>query len=94
MIGLSRFTNNIALRLVISILLFSSAVTLISTTAQLFYEYKRDLDQIVATLDQIRKIHVTTLVPSLWVHDQAMLDTQLQGLNNHRLEVGGFKIAD
>jgi hypothetical protein len=74
--------NNLAYRLVIYILLFSSLAALFSTTVQLFFEYQRDIGHIETTIEQIRKSHVDTIIPSLWVFDIAMLKTQLQGIKN------------
>ncbi|OQX19845.1 MAG: hypothetical protein BWK76_03315 [Desulfobulbaceae bacterium A2] len=74
--------KTLAYRLVLSILLFSSVAALLSTMIQLFFEYKRDMNYIETTVAQIRNSHVVAIVPSLWVYDLAMLETQLQGVKN------------
>lgn len=74
--------NRIALRLVVYICLFSSLAALFSTAVQLFFEYRRDLDQISMTVEQIRRSHIPAIVPTLWVYDLAVLTTQLQGIKN------------
>ena len=80
--NLTTLKNNLAYRLVIYILLFSSLAALFSTTVQLFFEYQRDIGHIETTIEQIRKSHVDTIIPSLWVFDIDMLKTQLQGIKN------------
>lgn len=80
MSNVSRFKSRLAIRLVFFILLFSSVITLLSTGAQLFFEYKRDLGQINSTVDQIRQAHLSTIIKSLWVYDLTMLETELQGI--------------
>jgi PAS domain S-box-containing protein len=82
MLNSQLLNNNIAYRLVIYILFFSSFAALFSTTVQLFFEYKRDIGHIDTTIEQIRKSHVDTIIPSLWVLDIDMLKTQLQGIRN------------
>ncbi len=76
----SIFKSHLALRLVFYIFLFSSVVTLTSTGIQLFFEYKRDIDHINSTVDQIKQTHVSTLISSLWVYDLTMLEIELQGI--------------
>ena len=74
--------NRIAFRLVVYICLFSSLAALLSTAVQLFFEYRRDLDQISATVEQIRRSHIPAIVPTLWGYDLAVLAMQLQGIKN------------
>ena len=77
-----RSKKSIAYRFVVCIFLCSTFVAFISTAAQIFYEYRRDVGQIAITVDQIRKTHVTTLVPHLWIYDRSMLEAQIQGIRN------------
>ncbi|OQX17096.1 MAG: hypothetical protein BWK76_10620 [Desulfobulbaceae bacterium A2] len=74
--------KTLAYRLVLSILVFSSVAALLSTMIQLFFEYRRDMGSIETTVAQIQNSHVGAIVPSLWVYDLAMLETQLQGIKN------------
>jgi PAS domain S-box-containing protein len=82
MIKIPMVKNNLAYRLVVSILLFSSLAAIFSTTIQLFFEYKRDIGHIHTTIDQIGKSHLETISSSLWVLDVELLQTQLQGILN------------
>jgi two-component system, cell cycle sensor histidine kinase and response regulator CckA len=75
-------SKSLAYRLVLAIVLFSSLLALFSTTVQLFFEYRRDLSAIDATLEQIPRSHVAAIVSSLWVYDLALIDTQLRGIKN------------
>jgi PAS domain S-box-containing protein len=74
--------RSLAYRLGLAIVLFSSLLALFSTAVQLFFEYRRDLSAIDATLDQIPRSHVAAIVSSLWVYDLALIDTQLRGIKN------------
>ncbi|WP_306545918.1 PAS domain S-box protein [Desulfobulbus sp.] len=74
--------KSIAYRFVLYIFFCSALVTLISTAVQVFFEYRRDVGQIAITVDQIRRAHVTTLVPHLWIYDRSMLEAQIQGIKN------------
>ena len=76
------FSKSLAYRLGLGIIVFSSLLALISTTIQLFFEYRRDLSAIDATLTQIPGSHLAAIVSSLWVYDLELLDTQLRGIAN------------
>jgi len=82
MINISAVKNNLASRLVVYILLFSSLAAIFSTTIQLFFEYKRDIGHIDTTLNQVGRSHLATISSSLWVLDIELLQTQLQGILN------------
>jgi PAS domain S-box-containing protein len=74
--------KSIAYRFVIYIFFCSTLVTLISTAVQVFFEHRRDVGQIARTVDQVRRAHITTLVPNLWIYDRSMLEAQIQGIKN------------
>ena len=82
MINIPTLKNNLAYRLVVYILLFSSLAAIFSTTIQLFFEYKRDIGHIDTTINQVGKSHLATITSSLWVLDVELLQTQLQGILN------------
>lgn len=73
-------TAGIARRLIILIIIFSAAITLIITLFQLFSEYKRDLSLIDSRFEQIKDANLRTLTNALWVADILDMRTQLQGL--------------
>jgi PAS domain S-box-containing protein len=67
-------------RLAVLILLFSSVVTLVSTVLQLAIEYRRDVDDIAAQLEQIHASYADSLASSLWITSTKDLQLQLQGI--------------
>lgn len=72
--------RGIALRLLVYILLFSSAVTLVSTAVQLLVDYRRDIEAIEVRLDQVRSTSLASLAGSLWHMDADQLRLQLEGM--------------
>jgi PAS domain-containing protein len=78
----SNMKNSIAKSFVFYILIFSSFVALISTSIQLFYEYKRDITAIEKTAAQIEKSHKSTISQALWAYDTLILESQLKGINS------------
>ncbi len=74
--------SNIGYSFVSYIVLFSSFAALISTTVQLYFEYKRDLGVIEKTAELVRTSHQSTIVQALWAYDIAILETQLAGIKN------------
>jgi hypothetical protein len=72
--------HGIGQRLALLILMFSSVVTLVSTTLQLSLEFIRDVDGIERILDQIEKSYAHSLASSLWVTSQKDVQLQLDGI--------------
>lgn len=72
--------RGIAFRLLIYILLFSSAVTLVSTAFQLLLDYRRDIDAIETRLEEVRSSSLGSLAGSLWHMDADQLRLQLDGM--------------
>ncbi|MFZ5774515.1 MAG: ATP-binding protein [Thermodesulfobacteriota bacterium] len=72
--------NSIGRRFILYIFLFSSLVTLCSTAIQLYYEYKRDIRAIDASLAQIEKSYLKSLGEGLWTFNERGLRVQLQGI--------------
>ncbi|MBX9634491.1 MAG: hypothetical protein K2X44_05865, partial [Magnetospirillum sp.] len=72
--------QGIAMRLLALILLFSSAVTLISTAVQLYLDYRRDLGAIETRFAQIQASNLGSLASSLWHVDVDQLRLQLEGM--------------
>jgi diguanylate cyclase (GGDEF)-like protein/PAS domain S-box-containing protein len=76
----SRLHSPLARRLIIAIVLFSSAITLVLTAIQLYREYRHDLQGIEADLAQTELVHLKALTQSLWATNQKELALQLEGL--------------
>ena len=76
--------SSISRRLVIYIVLCSSVITLVLTIFQLQRDYQADLDLIDQGFEQIEKVHLATIVESLWSIDTVRLKTIIAGLSNLR----------
>ena len=68
----------LARKFIFFILLFSSIITLFGTSLQLYLEYSKDRNNIQSTLDQIETTRLQSIVNNLWVHDQELINVQLQ----------------
>ncbi len=75
-----KLESSIAKSFVFYILIFSSFIALISTSIQLFFEYKRDISVIERTAEQIEKSHKSTISQALWTYDTLILESQLKGI--------------
>ncbi|WP_339463373.1 ATP-binding protein [Pseudomonas sp. EA_105y_Pfl2_R69] len=71
--GLSR-------RLLGFILLFSLCFTLLASSLQLYFEYRREMQGIDSRLELIRSGYLASLERSLWDLNQEQLEVQLRGL--------------
>ncbi|MBF0588131.1 MAG: PAS domain S-box protein [Magnetococcales bacterium] len=69
--------------MLVKILLFSSLITVLSASLQLYLDYRTDLSQIHARLDEIPSSHLDALARGLWNYNNTQIDTLLGGL--HRL---------
>jgi PAS domain S-box-containing protein len=76
----NEFGGIIAKKLVLSILLFSSLITLLFTSWQLFSDYRLGRNQILVTLQQIEDSHVKTISRTVWTSNKEQLEVQLQGI--------------
>lgn len=72
--------RGIAWRLLAFILLFSTIVTLLATAAQLYVDYRRDVDAIERRLNEIEISYLGSLAGSLWRVDVDQVSLQLQGM--------------
>jgi PAS domain S-box-containing protein len=70
----------VARKLIVAILLFSSLITLLATSLQLYQDYLHDIDLIETGFAQIGKGHQQTIVHNLWVADLEQLAVQFQGI--------------
>lgn len=67
-------------RLLISVLLFSTVITLFGVGLQLYLDYHRDMADIDAKITNIRLTHLESLTTSLWKLDEQQLDTELSNI--------------
>jgi PAS domain S-box-containing protein len=70
----------VARRLTLGIILFSTLVAIITTSIQLYFDYRFDVAGIQRRFDEIRHAEVPFLVNSVWVLDPIQIQTQLDGL--------------
>ncbi len=76
--------KSISRRLIIYIVLCSSAVTLLLTVLQLYRDYQTEISLIEVAFEQIERVHIATISESLWGADTERLKTIARGLSNMR----------
>ncbi|MGE8101487.1 ATP-binding protein [Pseudomonas fluorescens] len=67
-------------RLLLFILLFSLCFTMLASTVQLYFEYRREMRDIDSRMELIRAGYLASLERSLWDLNQEQLNVQLRGL--------------
>jgi len=67
-------------RLLLFILLFSLCFTVLASTVQLYFEYRREMRDIEARMALIRVGYLASLERSLWDLNQEQISVQLRGL--------------
>ncbi len=72
--------QSLARRLVFFTIVFSSLVTLVLTSFQLFRDYRRDMTDIHDNLAQIRDVHLESISETLWATGRSRLKIQLEGM--------------
>ncbi|SEA41321.1 PAS domain-containing protein [Desulfuromusa kysingii] len=70
----------IAKKIILFIILFSSLVTLIGTSFQLYLEYQRDIRSVRNSVNQIENSYLDSIIESLWVANPKFLKIQLEGI--------------
>lgn len=70
----------LARKLLFSILLFSSFVTIILTTTQLYLDYKTNVKGLKKSLNDIQASHLESLSQNLWHLNDAQIILQLKGI--------------
>ena len=72
--------RRIARRLVIATIIFSSFITLLTTSYQLYADYRHDLKTIHGYFTLIENSYIESLSTSVWMYDSRQIATQLDGL--------------
>ncbi len=70
----------LARRLIIAMILFSAAVTLVTTGFQLFREYQRNMAGVEQQFRQINGVHLPSLTQSVWAANSKEIRLQLEGI--------------
>jgi PAS domain S-box-containing protein len=78
--SLNRLRSGIGLRLLASVLLFSSAITLLLTLLQLYLDYRRDVGTIEQRMSAIERSYLPSLGEGLWNLDARQLELQVNGI--------------
>jgi len=72
------FTKSIlARKFIIYIVLFSSVITVVGTSLQLYLDYRKDKTNIQSALELIETTHLKSIVSNLWVNDREQLNVRL-----------------
>ena len=74
--------NGIARKIMLAVVLFSSAVTAVITAVELYLDYRGDIRGIHERVDSIRKVYLPTLAESVWVLEPTQIQNHLNGLMN------------
>jgi Periplasmic sensor domain found in signal transduction proteins len=72
--------SGIGPRLLASVLLFSSAITLLLTLLQLYLDYRRDVGTIENRMSAIERSYLPSLGEGLWNLDAQQLELQVDGI--------------
>src|SRR5216683_2256745 len=75
-----RWRRGIGPRLLVRVLLFSAAITLILTLFQLYFDYRYDVRAIESRLSEIEGSYLQSLGGSLWNLDRRQLELQIEGI--------------
>ena len=70
----------LARRVVTATVAFSTAVALLTTAVQLYVDYRRDLDGIEQTFDQVQLTYLPTITNALWATSRHEMQIALNGL--------------
>lgn len=70
----------LARRLVLATVIFGTLIALITTTIQLYIDYRRELGQIDRTFSQLTHTHLPTVARALWATNRPELQIALDGL--------------
>lgn len=89
----AKIRENLAYKLVLSILLFSGFLTLIVTAIQLFIEYRRDVRYLDVQFAQIEKSFLTPPSSALWRYNEDLVKAQLDGISQFR-DIGYAEVRD
>ena len=72
--------NLIAKRLIVGLVLFSTLLTLLTTSIQLYFDYSKSIDAINQSMYEIKVVSLPTIINSVWVIDHNQIQTQLDSL--------------
>ena len=74
------FKSSIAKNLIFYVILFSSLITLVITSAQIYHEYTVELNNIDNNFNQIKDVHLESITHDVWAVDTLHAKTLLEGI--------------
>jgi PAS domain S-box-containing protein len=77
---ISGLQSGISRRLILYILLFSMVITFIGTGLQLYLDFNRGIKSIHTTFNQVESSYLHSIINSLWITDNELLQLQLEGI--------------
>src|SRR5689334_14150403 len=75
-----RWRRGIGPRLLVRVLLFSSAITLLLTSFQFYFEYRYAVRAIESRMSEIEGSYLQSLGGSLWNLDSRQIELQIEGI--------------
>ena len=78
--GRASAARPLARRLIFATVVFSGMLALVITLAQLFVEYRRDVDTVAQRFDIVEQGYLASIVENVWVADRNQLATLLDGI--------------
>ncbi|MBT3906579.1 MAG: PAS domain S-box protein [Rhodospirillales bacterium] len=85
-----KFEKRLSRKLIILVILFSSAITFLTTGLQLYREYEHDLDSIQDEFRQIGVTSIPSITEAIWNVDTKQLEISLNGI----LALKGVEFAE
>lgn len=77
---LSHRVDRLGRRLTVAMVIFSSVVTAVITSIQLYSDYRNDIDRIEESFSFIRESYLNVLIDSVWTANNEQIQAQLDGL--------------
>ncbi|NJO36947.1 MAG: hypothetical protein HC871_04095 [Rhizobiales bacterium] len=76
------FASPLSRRYAMMVILASTAITIVMTSIQLWFDYRINLDAMHKALAQVKVSYVSSLTASLWTYDHTLVASQLEGITN------------
>ena len=74
--------NRLSVRIVVAVLLCSSALTLLATAVQLYFDYQKDVKAIHSNIQFIQDSYLPAIISSVYTLDEKQVNTLLEGSLN------------
>ena len=73
--------HSVARKLLVAVILMSTAMTILTSAYQLYSNYQRYVNQINVRFDEVKKIHLKNLTARLWTADMEALKLNLEEIS-------------